>query len=139
MQLSYEPIGGFLSAKSKEELIQKVAFTKMVRKDGKIVAASLYKDSHGRKRIASGTDGTSIGKLALRQILREDVKFDRAWGEVSGKMEHIAKKDGAVPYPNILAADLLKKKILELNPDGYHYTRMIQGEPHEKIIYGTIK
>lgn len=121
MQLSYAPIGGFLSAKNKADLIQKVAFAKMVRKDNKIVAVSLYKDAHGKKRIASGTDGTSIGKLALRQILREDVKFDRSWGEVSGAMEHIMKKEGAVPYPNTLAAELLQREIVSLNPDGFHY------------------
>jgi len=49
------------------------------------------------------------------------------------------KKEGAVPYPNTLAAELLQREIVSLNPDGFHYTRMIQGEPHEKIIFGSIK
>jgi hypothetical protein len=48
------------------------------------------------------------------------------------------KKMGAKPLSNKFAAALTGKEILELNPDGFHYTRLIQGEPHEKIIYGTI-
>ena len=38
-----------------------------------------------------------------------------------------------------IIAKILKKKILSKNPDGYHYTRMIAGEPHEKMIIGTIR
>ena len=34
---------------------------------------------------------------------------------------------------------LTGKEILDLNPDGFHYTRLIQGKPHEKVIYGWVK
>ena len=40
--------------------------------------------------------------------------------------------------PNQYAGLLTGKQILELNDDGYHYTRLIHGEPHEKVIYGFV-
>jgi hypothetical protein len=45
---------------------------------------------------------------------------------------------GAKPVPNKFAEFLTSKKVLELNSDGFHYTRLIQGEPHEKLIVGFI-
>ena len=67
-----------------------------------------------------------------------DIKTRRSWSEVSHKIEALLGKSGAKPVPNKFAAMLTGKKILELNPDGYHYTRLIQGEPFEKVIYGFI-
>lgn len=72
------------------------------------------------------------------KMIQEDIKFSRSWTEVSGAMEHILRKNGAEPIPNYMAKELTGKDILEFNPDGYHYTRMISGEPHEKIIFGTV-
>jgi hypothetical protein len=138
LQRSYAPIGGFLTASTKEELIQKSWMAKCVKKNGKIVAVRLYKDQHGRKGIAGGTDGSAIGKQWFMKMIQEDIKFGRSWSEVSGAMEHILRKSGAEPIPNYLAKSLTGKDILELNPDGYHYTRLIGGEPHEKIIFGTV-
>jgi hypothetical protein len=48
-------------------------------------------------------------------------------------------KAGFKPLPHKFAAILCKKPIIELNPDGYHYSRMIAGGLHEKIIYGSVK
>jgi hypothetical protein len=139
MQLSYKPIGGFQSASSKEDLLSKVAFAKLVRKDNKIIAAALYKDKLGRKAIAAGSDGTDEGKRAVKQILYEDVKLKRAWGEFSGAAEAIMLKNGGIPIPNSMAEDILGKEILSKDADGYHYTRLIQGEPHKKIIIGNVE
>lgn len=72
MQKSYEPIGGFLTANSPEELLEKVWMAKLVRKEGKIVAAMLYKDKYGRKSIAAGSDGSEIGRQAVKQMMKED-------------------------------------------------------------------
>jgi len=138
LQKSYAPIGGFLTASSKEDLIRKSWMAKCVKKDNKLVAVRLYKDQYGRKGIAGGTDGSSIGKQWFMKMIQEDIKFSRSWTEVSGAMEHILRKNGAEPIPNYMAKELTGKDILEFNPDGYHYTRMIAGEPHEKIIFGTV-
>jgi hypothetical protein len=48
------------------------------------------------------------------------------------------KRLGADPIPSEYAGMLTGKEILDINPDGYHYTRLIAGYPHEKIIYGVV-
>jgi len=138
LQKSYAPIGGFRTAASKEDLLNKVDFAKLARKNGKIVAAAVYKDKHGRKTVGIGFDGTEEGKAAVLRTYLEDVKQKRAWGEFSGKAEGVMLKYGGIPIPNKYAAQILGKPIKELNPDGYHYTREIGGENHEKIIIGHL-
>jgi hypothetical protein len=135
---SYKSIGGFKSARTPEDLIAKSGLWKLITRDGKVTAAFIYRDQFGRKAIAMGTDGTPQGKRDFAMIKDEDVKRERAWSEVSGAMEHIMKKAGAKPIPNKFATALSGKDIISYNPDGFHYTRDIQGHPHEKIIYGVV-
>lgn len=139
LQSSYSKIGGFLTAASKEDLMKKVWLAKCVKKGGKIIAVALFKDQFGRKSIGGGTDGTAAGKVAFYNMIKEDIKLKRSWAEVSGAIEHIKLKNGALPVPNIYAAELTGKEILSLNSDGVHYTREIGGEPHEKMIVGTFE
>jgi hypothetical protein len=138
LEKSYAPIGGFKSAKNKEDLIDKSGLMKLVTKDGRVVAVKIYKSELGRKSIAGGTDGSDEGKKWFMKICEEDIKLNRAWGEVSGKMEHIMLKRGAVPIPSSMAGRILGKPILSYDPDGYHYTREIMGEPHTKVMVGDI-
>jgi hypothetical protein len=138
LQKSYEKIGGFKSATSPEELIRDSGLWKLSRRGGRLTAVAVYKDSFGRKSIASGTDGSTEGKQDYIRIKNEDLKFKRAWAEVSGPVEKVMQRSGAKPLPNKFAEILTGKKILELNQDGFHYTRMIAGHPHEKIIYGYV-
>lgn len=140
MQKTYSYLdGGFATANSPEELLKKVSFAKLVKKDDKIVAAALYKDQLGKKSIAKGSDGSREGITWVKKIYEEDLKFERAWGELSGKAEKLAFKLGGVPIPNTFAEKLLGKEIKSLNPDGFHYTREINGADHEKIIFGNYK
>jgi hypothetical protein len=138
LQFSYKDIGGFRSASSPEELIHDSHLWKLARRNGKIVAVSVFKDSHGRKAIAYGSDGSDAGRRDLRQMAKDDVGFGRMWGEASGAVEHIYNKLGAKPIPAKYASFLTGKEILEYNPDGYHYTRRIMGHPHEKILFGFV-
>lgn len=133
---SYVKAGGFKSARDVEDLINDSSLWKLSRKDGRIIAVSVYKDKFGRKAIASGTDGTSEGKQEFVRMMVSDIIQNRAWAEVSGAAEHLKIKHGATPVPNRYAAMLTGKDILSYNPDGYHYTRLIAGEPHEKMIVG---
>lgn len=139
MQRTYEPIGGFKTANTPEELLNKVGMAKLVRKNGKIVAAALYKDKYGRKAIAKGSDGSSEGKLAVKQIYLEDAKLNRAWGEFSGKAEELLLKYGGVPVPNDVVEDILGTEIESKDKDGFHYTRIINGTPIRKIMIGNVK
>ena len=147
---SYRSIGGCNS--SKEELMMDGVFWKLVRKGGrpgdgkggKIVAAVIYKTQLGRKAFLAGSDGTTEGKQALYSIISEDAeqKERNAGVEVSGAPEHLYKKYGHVPIPNEVAEEILNKigkKVTALNPDGYHYTRKIGNQEHEKIMMGTLK
>lgn len=138
LQKTYEYIGGFKTAATKEELISKTDFMKLVRKNGKIVAVSLYKDKNGRKGIAAGSDGTKIGIEAIKQIYIENIQQQRAWGEYSGKAENFILKKGGVPISNEFVEEILGKPIHSKDPDGFHYTREIMGELHKKIIIGHL-
>jgi hypothetical protein len=138
LQSSYAKIGGFKSAANIEELTQKTNLWKLIKRDGVITAVGIYKDSLGRKSIASGTNGSDQGKRDYLMIKNEDMKFKRAWAEVSGPAEKMLIRGGAKPIPNTLAGALTGKDITELNPDGFHYTRRIAGEQHEKAIYGFV-
>lgn len=139
LQKSYSSLpGGFGTASSLEELIEKSGLWKIVTRDGKVSAVNIYRDQHGRKSIASGTDGSSQGKKDFLMLKDADVKLKRAWAEVSGAPEKILARMGAKPIPNKFASLLTGKEILELNDDGYHYTRLIGGSPHEKIIFGIV-
>lgn len=142
LQDAYKEIGGFLTAKTKDELIKKSSLWKMVRRNGKILAVKIYTSKKGgRKSIACATNGTPEGKDALYSILKEDIKMmdqRQAWAEVSGKMEHLYNKFGGVVVPSKYIQDILADKEIFNQKDDGHYSRNIKGEPHEKIIYGWI-
>jgi hypothetical protein len=138
LQKSYAKVGGFKSAPNKEELLKETDFWKLVKKNGKIVAIALYKFKRGRKSIAGGTDGTDLGKEWLMKIFLEDLQQNRSWSEVSDKVELIKTKMGYFKIPNKFVEEILNKPIISLDPDGYHYTRMIAGEPHTKMMVGHI-
>lgn len=112
---------------------------KAVKRGGKITAVRLYKDSHGRKAIGGGTDGSAQGKKDFIKIGSEDHSQKRAWAEVSGAPEHLARKMGAPIIPNSQAEKLTGKKITDLDPDGEHYTRKIGTALHKKVIVGHPK
>jgi hypothetical protein len=138
LQDSYKDIGGFKSS-TKENLINETSLWKLSRRDGKITAVLLYTNKHGLKVIGGATDKSSVGKKDLFAMIADDVKFKRSWAEVSGAMEHLYVKFGAPKIPNDKAAEILNKQIMSLNPDGYHYTRLLSGHPHEKLLVGFIK
>lgn len=136
MQKSYEKAGGFHSADSPEDLMQKSKLWKLHRKGGEVTAAVIYKDLHGRKVIAGGTNGSEEGKMGLMHINDEDIKKHRAWGEFSGAMEHIMKKHGAKYISHAHAEMLTGKPVLKKHDDGIHYDRDIGGNIHTKALMG---
>ena len=138
---AYAYVGGFKSAKNKEDLIKKSSLWKMVRRNGKIVCIAIYTDKLGRKAIAKAYDESEIGKTEVHKLFFDDARLKRGWGEFSHAPEYIMLKYGARKVPNKYAQKILgpKKPIISFNPDGFHYTRLIQGEPKEKIILGYIE
>jgi hypothetical protein len=153
LQRSYQKIGGFKSAASLEELVNEPGYWKVVRRGDKITAVNIYKKSPKTKTfkvIASATEtdfdptkerykATAQGLSDYEMLKKGDVKMKRSWAEVSGPAEILMKRSGAKPVPNQYAELLTGKKIVDISQDGYHYTRLIHGEPHEKVIYGFVK
>jgi len=152
LQKTYQSIGGFKSASSVEELMNDPGYWKIVKRGDKLTAVNIYKKSpktKNYKTIASASEtvfdpekdrykATPAGIKDYLMIKDSDIKTNRSWTEVSGKAETMMRSGGAKPVSNQYAEMLTGKPILDLNDDGYHYTRLIQGEPHEKIIYGFI-
>lgn len=136
LQSSYSNIGGYKGVSNPDELIETTSLWKLIKKNNSIVAFRLYKDQSGRKSVAAGTDGSKIGKEALIGLVLEDIKQQRSWGEVSGSIEHLIKKFDGRLIPSKYASFLTGKIIESYNEDGYHYTRLINGEPVEKILVG---
>lgn len=136
LQKAYASIGGFKSSDSKEDLIKDHFLWKLGRKGDKIVAVAIYKKQFGRKRVASATDGTPVGKKVLEEIYRED--FTRAWTECSGAVEKMLMRLGGEKYriPAEYAQTLTNKPVVPAE-DGFHYTRQIGDHKHEKVIIGS--
>ena len=142
---SYAAIGGYAghetgSDKESEAIYNDIdnSLIKAVKRNGKLTAINLYKKQHGRKSIASATDGSDQGKEDFKKSKLEDHEQRRAWGEVSGAPEHIQRKMGVPIVSNKRARELLNKDV-DLDDDGEHYSRKIGGHVHRKVIMGHPK
>lgn len=111
---------------------------KATKRDGKITAVNLYKKQHGRKSIASATDNSEQGKKDWKKTKLEDHEQKRAWGEVSGKAEHLQKKMG-IPVISANKVGSLLGKEIKIHGDGEHYSRNIGGKEHTKVVMGHPK
>ena len=143
LQKAYEPIGGLLGCDNAKMLIDDTDFWKLCIKEGRVVAVFVYTFKRGgRKLVYCGTDGTPLGKEWFYKIINDDINFrDRqAWAEVSGAMEHIYLKRGAIPVPADVAKEIMKdKEFVKIHDDNLHYDRQIGGEDHTKIMVGFPK
>lgn len=143
---SHPEIGGYGGHKtgSKEEseaIHDDISKSKIkaVKRDGKITAVKLYKDQHGRKSIATGTNGEDRGKKDYAHIMKDDHKKERAWAEASGPAERGYHKFGYPKIPASRAKELTGKDV-KLDPkDEHKYSRKIGGHEHTKTIYGFPK
>lgn len=138
---SYAKIGGIKGSgfESKSSMISKIPFWKLVRKDGKIVAVMLYKDKNGRKLVALGSNGTSEGKEAIKKMFMEELKTQRAYGEISGPALKFVMKFFESELKNVLIPAKTVSKILGKDVEitgEFTYTRQIGGSKEEKIMYG---
>lgn len=157
LKKAYEPIGGIHGSgfKSPEDMVKNIPMWKMHHKDGKVRAVSLYKDKEGRKRVAVATDGTAEGKAGLANMMRDDLKQHRSYGELSGPSlsflkkqlpagemhkhliprEHVAKISGEeIRNPPANDAELQKHPDLK----DHLYQRKIGDEWHTKVMLGTV-
>tara|TARA_R110000868_G_scaffold124490_10_gene329165 strand:- start:20959 stop:21507 length:549 start_codon:yes stop_codon:yes gene_type:complete len=144
LRSSYASLGGYLGLGSGTDEESSAihndissSMIKGIRREGKLVAVKLYKDKFGRKSIAVGTDGSQSGKKGFMDLVRDDIKQERSWGEFSGAVAHISKKSGSPEIPVDKMKKLLGKDITPTT--GNSYTREIAGKPIEKTGFGFPK
>lgn len=156
LQKSYAPIGGIKGSGfgSKEEMISRLPFWKLVRRNGKIVAVGIYKDKSGRKFVAGGTDGSREGKDGLIDILKSDLKQRRSYVEVSGPLLSLLKK--VIGVNDLKSFAMTPEEFESVSGDSvsdvpendsevnrhpeladYFYQRKLGGHMHTKIALGT--
>lgn len=155
IQKAYAKVGGIQGNgfKSPDDMVKNVPFWKIHKKNGKVIAAKLYKDKNGRKGVAMATDGTEEGKAAAGGMIREELKQRRSWGEQSASALSFSKKmAGGDLRPHVIpyhvAKTLHDDEIRPAPKDDpevvrhpelakHFYQRQIGGHWHTKIAIGT--
>ena len=158
LQKAYEKIGGIQGSgfRSPEDMVKNIPMWKLHKKGGKIRGAVLYKDTNGRKSVATATDGSEEGKKGVAEIYRDDVIRGRAYGERSASALSFTKKVvGAehlkkhiIPYHHVqktLGDDTEIRRPPHDDPEiqrhpefkDHFYQRQIGGHWHTKLMFGT--
>lgn len=155
---SYADQGGIQGSgfESPEHMVKKIPMWKLHRSGGKVRAAALYKDKEGRKRVAIATDGSDEGKKAAANIMVDDLKQGRSYGETSGKSLSFMKKHAGEHFKKHVKSYADAEKIVKGGGDevrrppaddedvrrhpeykDHFYQRKIGGEWHTKLMVGT--
>jgi hypothetical protein len=158
LQKAYEKIGGIQGSgfNSPEDMVKNIPMWKLHKKGGKIRGVVMYKDTNGRKSVATATDGSEEGKKGVAQIYRDDVVRDRAYGERSASALSFTKKVvGAehlkkhiIPYEHVqktLGGDTEIRRPPADDPEiqrhpefaDHFYQRKIGDKWHTKLMFGT--
>jgi hypothetical protein len=157
VQKSYADQGGIKGSgfNSPDDMVKNIPMWKLSKKDGKINAAGLYKDSSGRKRVATSTDGSDAGRKAAADIVVNDLKQNRSHQEVSGKSlsflkklmpikDHLHSYESAEKFHASRGDTISKpadddKEVLR-HPElkEHMYSRVIGGHTHTKVMIGTM-
>lgn len=165
LQESYKQIGGIKGSgfNSKEDMINSIPFWKLFIYNNKVVSVILYKDKDGRKSVASGTDGSEIGKKKIIEIFKSDLF--RSYAEKSkgslgllmktipfdllvnflikpNSVQKVLKNDNIIPILSVEReewpedAKLMLDKYPQLKP--YGYLREIGKHLVFKVMVGTV-
>ena len=158
LQKAYKKIGGIQGSgfSSPEDMVKNIPMWKLHKKGGKIRGVVMYKDTNGRKGVATATDGSDEGKRGVAQIYRDDIVRGRAYGERSGSAlsftkkvvgaEHLKKH--VIPYHHVqktLGGDTEIRRPPHDDPEiqrhpefaEHFYQRKIGDKWHTKLMFGT--
>lgn len=142
---SYENHGELKSFSSYRDFLKKNHdFIIVLSETNELLACATYRIlGQGYKLSAIGCIQNEIGKLALQEIIKHNIKnLDfHYWAEVSGAIEHYFKKHNGYPMPNTMASEILgvpAERIRLCPEDKVHYERMIgsDGDWYVKMIFG---
>jgi len=142
LQKAYEKVGGIKGSgfSTPDEMAKKMKLIKITKRDSVITAGLIYKDKDFRKRVAIFTDGTTLGKSDLRNMLKAD--FERTVMEVShASLRYIEKEFPQEVKKYAIKTDQVEKmlsKPIEIIDD-YRYIRNINGTEITKRMFGVIK
>lgn len=93
--------------------------------EGKPVAFNLYKTtSHGLKTGLLGSDGSAVGKSAIKDHIKSRYKRPGVYGEVSHAVEKLS--EGAPVVCAVNVPTVLGKPVIPQD-DGVHYARKLEG------------
>ncbi len=140
----YKKKGGLLGVPDADALVADSDMWKIFHRGNKLMAVCCYTFKRGgRKLTACGAElDPNTGKADeeckkwLYKILADDMYRHDGWVEVDDQMEYLMNKHtGCVPIPADVAQMIMKdKKFTKIDPDGYHYWRIIGGEEHKKML-----
>lgn len=139
---SYENVGGLDCYRSFADFCHKEhLFILVLDENRRLMACATYRRMiDHRKMVAIGCEQSKEGRVALRQIVQDNIKnFElQYWMEVSGRIEHYFKKHNGYSMPNVLASEILNVDELDVKlseKDHVHYCRQIAGgDFYEKMI-----
>ena len=139
IKTAYASIGGHSNLKDKEDITDEGDFFDVIDVDGddEIDATTIAKHKPaGKKFVALGHDGTSVGKSASVNHTVDKLKSGGYYIEVSGKMIDILMGKGLTPVTDEKAVrKALSGKDITWHEDG-SYDRKIGGTMHTKMMFG---
>lgn len=144
---AYTHINGCSIYKNVKHMTTNVYRYKLVfNNDNQLYAVATYRyfvEANSYKCILIGGNiqyNKSKVKEAVKSIIKSDIaNFKNLyWIEASGPIMHWHNKFGAIKIPNAYVPAILGYDNITLLPDGYSYTRKIQGVENEveKIMFG---
>lgn len=146
LQDAYQSVGGLKGNgfESPDDMVENIPFWKLSIREGKVNAILMYKDKHGRKRVAMATDGSKKAKEDLAKMLIDEYKTKRAYAEISDNSLRFHKKIlgdelDTISIPSEDAMEILndpeKTRIIDDEP--YEYLRLINGTWVTKRMVGN--
>jgi hypothetical protein len=132
---TYQHLGGIDNVNFRKLILDSGKW-KLVKRGEDITAGVLYRDLKGNKIRLVFSDGTPAGKADVKKILQDDLIHGRAWVEASGPLEKYLLSIGAPKVKATLAPKILGRDLVEIEDDGFHYKRFINGKVLTKIIIG---
>lgn len=136
---TYTKIG--LILRSPAEMMKYHVWYLYFSKSGQLICFSVFKQTPlGMKAGLTGSNMESDGKAVIKEWISTRWKRVRNfYAEVSHSVEHLSLKAGAPVLCAAYAGAITGDPILAYNADNVHYTRMLGGEPREKILIGNPK
>lgn len=144
LQKSYADIGGIKGSgfNSIDDMIKNIPFWKLSVHNNVVDAVAMYKDKGGRKLVATGYNGSEIGRLAVTEMAKADL--ERSYGEKSkGALGSLMKSNPWEVLKNFMLIPKASAKIKPIKgmnikdlPDDAQYA--LNKYPH-LIDYGYLR